>query len=514
MYRLIIRGGRMVDGSGAPWYYGDVAVSHDRIAHVGRVGKARAETVIDAGGQVVCPGFIDIHSHSDSVLTTFPQASSKIRQGITTEVVGQCGASAAPVDEVSQFENGQAGNWSTMGQYLDTLRETGIAVNVAALVGHSSIRRAVMRNDDRDPTAEEQAAMVAHVRAAMEQGAWGISTGLIYTPGMYARTPELVELAAEAARHRGLYFTHMRNEGAGLLESLDEALEIGKKAGIPVQISHLKATGEPNWGLVRPALSRMEEARARGIDVTADQYPYIASATSLSAVLPGWVREGSQDEVMAKLRNRRDKIKAQLREGDGSRDWNRVMVSSVARDEDRRWEGCRIPEIASARGQSAEDTVIDLLLDNGMLVGMVGFGLSEEDVKHVMAHPLVMIGSDASARSAQAAQGKPHPRCYGTFPRVLGKYVRQEGILTLEEAVRKMTSMPASRMGILDRGLIRPGMYADLVVFDPDTVMDTATFTEPHHYPAGISYVVVNGQLVLDGDRELPVLPGRVLIPG
>lgn len=510
MYQLIIRGGRIIDGSGAPWYCGDVAVAGGRIAQLGRLGGAQAERVIDAGGQVVCPGIIDIHSHSDAALTSFPKASSKIRQGVTTEVVGQCGASAAPVDEISQLESGEAGHWPTMGHYLDALRQNGVAVNVAAVVGHGSIRRAVMKNEDREPRPAELAAMVSQVADAMKQGAWGISTGLIYAPSMYAKTPELIVLAAECARHGGIYFTHLRNESSGLLQSLDEALEIGKKANIPVQISHLKVTGEANWGLVRPALSRMVEARQQGIDVTADQYPYIASATSLSAVLPGWVREGQRDAVMGKLRHQREQIIGELSQ---ARDWSRIMVSAVARDEDRRWEGASIAQVAAGRGVGPEEAVIDLLLDNAMLVGMVGFGMCEEDVEYVMAHPLVMIGSDASARSAEAAQGKPHPRNYGTFPRVLGRYSRQQGILTLEEAVRKMTSLPASRMGITDRGLIRPGMMADLVVFDPSTVLDTATFTDPHQYPAGINYVMVNGQLVLERGTELPVRPGQVLTP-
>jgi len=510
LYQLVIRGGRVVDGSGAPWYYGDVAVSGDRIACVGRVGRVEAERVIDADGQVVCPGFVDIHSHSDVALTSFPQASSKVRQGVTTEVVGQCGASAAPVDEISALESGEPGHWPSMGRYLDNLRENGVAVNVAAVVGHGSIRRSVMKNENREPSAGELKAMAAHVEQAMTHGAWGMSTGLIYAPSMYAQTPELVALAKACARHGGIYFTHLRNESAGLLESLDEALHIGKHANIPVQISHLKVTGEANWGLVRPALSRMVEAREQGIDVTADQYPYIASATSLSAVLPGWVREWQKEVVMGKLREQRPRIIAELQT---ARDWSRVMVSAVSRDEDRRFEGCSIAKVAASRGAAPEDTVIDLLLDNGMLVGMVGFGMCEADVKYVMAHPLVMIGSDASARSAEAAQGKPHPRNYGTFPRVLGKYSRQEGVLPLEEAVRKMTSFPASRMGIADRGLIRPGLFADLVVLDPGTVLDRATFTDPHQYPAGISHVMVNGQLVVERDRELPVRSGQVLTP-
>ncbi|HAI20801.1 MAG TPA: hypothetical protein DCM14_02685 [Clostridiales bacterium UBA8153] len=510
MYQLVIRGGRIIDGSGAPWYYGDVAVAGGRIASLGRLGCTQADKVIDAGGQVICPGIIDIHSHSDAALTTFPQASSKIRQGVTTEVVGQCGASAAPVDEISQLESGEAGHWPTMGHYLDALRHQGVAVNVAALVGHGSIRRAVMKNEDRKPSPAELAGMVSQVAEAMQQGAWGMSTGLIYAPSMYAHTPELIALATECARHGGIYFTHLRNEAAGLLQSLDEALEIGRAAQIPVQISHLKVTGEANWGLVRPALARMVEAREQGIDVTADQYPYIASATSLSAVLPGWVREGQREAVMGKLRTQRAQIVSELHQG---RDWSRVMVSAVARDEDRRWEGCSIADIAASRSSGPEETVIDLLLDNAMLVGMVGFGMCEADVEYVMAHPLVMIGSDASARSAEAAQGKPHPRNYGTFPRVLGRYSRQQGILTLEEAVRKMTSLPASRMGITDRGLIRPGLMADLVVLDPSTVLDAATFTDPHRYPVGINYVVVNGQVVVDRGAELPVRPGQVLIP-
>jgi N-acyl-D-amino-acid deacylase len=503
-----------VDGSGAPWFRGDVAIAADRIVQVGGLGRAQAETVIDAGGQVVCPGFIDIHSHSDTVLSSFGAASGKIRQGVTSEVVGQCGASAAPAGDDPLFEGGTAPDWTTTGEYLDVLRRKGTAVNVAALVGHGSVRRAVMGNADRAPTREELDAMVSQVAAAMEQGAWGISTGLIYAPGMYARTPELVATAAAAARYGGIYFTHLRNEGNRLLESIEEALVIGGEARIPVQISHLKAAGEPNWGLVQPALERLEAARCQGIDVTADQYPYIASATSLSAVLPGWVREGSREEVMGKLRSERQRITAELDRGESpTRDWSRVMVSYVGRAEDRRFEGLRISEVAAARNQEPEDAVIDLLLDNKMNVGMVRFGMSEADVKLVMRHRLVMIGSDASARSAEEGSGKPHPRAYGTFPRVLGKYVR-EGVLPLEEAVRKMTSLPAARMGFGDRGLLRPGMAADVVVFDPATIADRATFTDPHQYPDGVNWVIVNGEVAVTPSGQRPVRPGQVLVPG
>lgn len=522
MYDLLIKGGKVVDGSGAPWFWADVAVAGDRIAAIGRLGDAGAAEVVDVGGQCVAPGFIDIHSHSDLPILVNPRAESKIRQGVTTEVIGQCGSSAAPSAGESTIamaaEYGLEITWDSMAGYVREVTRRGVAVNVVPVVGHNAVRVAVMGYERRAPSSAELAAMCDLVEQACREGARGFSSGLIYPPSAYAEADELVALCAAAARHGAVYMTHIRNEGEGLLGSVQETVDVARRAGIGTQISHHKAVGRDNWGRVRESLAMLEEARRSGVDVTCDQYPYTASSTGLAAVIPQWAHEGGPARMLQRLadpedaaRIRREMEQAALRRGG----WDDVLIAGTATPELKQCEGLTVGEIAAARGTDPITAVFDLLLA-GKYVSMIRFGMSEEDVKTVMRHPLVMMGSDGSclADYGPLSAGKPHPRNYGTFVRVLGKYVREEGNLTLEEAVRKMTSLPAARMNLGDRGLLRPGLAADITVFDPDTVAERATYVDPHQYAQGISLVVVNGRIAVQDGAHTGRLAGRVLTGG
>ncbi|MDP2873600.1 MAG: D-aminoacylase [Bacillota bacterium] len=523
MYDLLIKGGKVVDGSGAPWFRADVAVAGDRIAAVGNLDGAKAVQVVEAGGQCVSPGFIDIHSHSDTTILVNPRAESKIRQGVTTEVIGQCGSSAAPIAARSvEFARGMAKEygieitWDTMAGYVREVTRRGVAVNIVPVVGHNAIRTAVMGYERRVPSPEELAAMCDLVAQACADGARAFSSGLIYPPSAYADSDELAALCAAAARYGAIYMTHMRNEGDGLLDSIRETVDVARRAGIPVQISHHKAVGRDNWGKVRESLAMLEEARRGGVDVTCDQYPYVASSTGLSSVIPQWAHEGGPARLLQRLRDpedglriRREMEQAAIKRGG----WDEVLIAGTALPELKQWEGKTVEQIGQARRTDPITAVFDLLLA-GKYVGMIRFGMSEEDVKTVMRHPLVMVGSDGSclADYGPLSAGKPHPRNYGTFVRVLGKYVREEGNLSLEEAVRKMTSLPAARIKLADRGLLRPGLAADITVFDPDTVAERATFVEPHQYAGGISLVVVNGRVAVSSGEHTGQLAGRVLV--
>lgn len=520
MFDLLIKGGRVYDGTGSPWSYADVAVEGGKIAAVGPLAWSRAARVIDAGGLAVSPGFIDIHSHSDTVFLANPKADSKVRQGVTLEVAGNCGSSVAPVTEKSlertqENTRGEAEvTWRTMGQYFDALERSGVTTNLACLVGHGQIRASVMGYDRRPPTPAELEAMKKLVAEAMDDGAIGISSGLIYPPSSYAETDELIDLARVAASRHGLYFTHMRNENVDLLKSVAEAIEVGEKAGLPVQIAHHKASGEKAWGLVKQSLPMIDEARARGVDVTADQYPYIASSTGLTSIIPGWAHEGGRPAILARLKDpaTRARLKTEVTANRGGT-WDKLVVSKVNTEANKPFEGKSIAEIATALGKEPCDAAFDLLVEEECDVGQISFGMCEEDVMMVMRHPFIMPGSDGSslANYGVLAEGKPHPRNYGTFARVLGKYVREEHNLRLEEAVRKMTSLPAWRLRLWDRGILRPGNWADVTVFDPATVRDVSDFADPHRYAAGIAFVLVNGRVVVDNGSRTDVVAGKVL---
>lgn len=524
MYDLLVRGGRIVDGTGAPYFHGDVGVVEGIISAVGDLGGSLARRTVMAEGRVVTPGFIDIHSHSDSSYFVNPLGESKVRQGVTLEVMGQCGWSLAPVggpavaelEKELAEEDGTEIRWRTMGEYLTCLEESRPSVNLAVLVGHGTLRGSVVGYEDRPPTADEIREMQRRLQQALGEGAFGYSTGLIYPPSSYARTEELVALARAMAPQGGIYFTHMRNEGERLLEAVTEAIRIGREGGVPVEIAHHKAGGEKNWGKVKDSLRLIADARTQGVDVTADQYPYTASSTGLSSIVPQWAHDGGSEKLLGRLRDPETRARLQ-RECEQAEDpwssWDRLLISSVKTEANRKFEGKDLAQIARERGQDPVTAAFDLLIEEELAVGMVRFGMSEDDVKLVMSHPWVMVGSDGSALApyGRLGKGKPHPRNYGTFPRVLGNYVREEKVLPLERAVAKMTGMPAWRLRLWDRGLLRPGYRADLVVFDPDRIADRATFTDPHQYPQGIDLVVINGQVTVEAGEHTGARAGQVL---
>lgn len=517
-----IKNVRIVDGTGSPYFHGEVGVKDGKIVEVGWRVDGEAERVIDGRGLILAPGFIDSHSHSDTTWFLDRRGESKLMQGVTTEVTGQCGASAAPYGEKrraaqmdSDTEEGVPVTWTTFAEYLDALEKNGVGLNIAPLVGHSAIRASVMGYDRRPPTEAELEEMKKHIVEAMEAGAFGYSSGLIYPPSSYADTQELIELAKAMAPYGGIYATHMRNEGLGLLESVEEAITIGREAKVPVQISHHKVTAEKAWGAVKDSLRMIEEARAQGVDVLCDQYPYIASATSLTSIIPGWAHEGGPKALLARLKDPETsaKLKQIVDESRAGGGWNKLLITSVRSEKNRFAQGKRIPEIAAIWGVSEVEAAWRLLIEEELEVGEANFGMCEEDVKTVMSSRLVMIGSDSSATALDGplAKGHPHPRTFGTFPRVLGKYTREEKLLTLEQAVYKMTGMAAMRLKLWDRGVIRPGAWADLVLFDPDTIIDTATFENPRQYPKGIEWVMVNGVMVIEDGRHTGKFPGKVL---
>jgi N-acyl-D-amino-acid deacylase len=530
MLDLKIEGATVIDGTGRAGNRTDVGVRGEHIAAVGDLSRESAGRVLTASGRVLAPGFIDMHSHSDWRLWGNRRAESKIRQGVTTEVVGNCGFSPAPtsttfLEEMRRFAlyipTGMDFAWRSVGEYLRAFDRGGTALNVVQLVGHGTLRVAAMGFARRPPTAAELTAMQRMLGDAMEEGAWGLSTGLIYAPGSYATTEEIIEVARAAVRQRGFYASHIRGEGATLLEAVAEAIRIGREADLPVQISHVKASGRPNWGKVSDALALIDAARAEGQDVMGDVYPYTASSTSLRTLLPDWVLEGGVDEMLKRLEDAavRGRIRREVEtpgSGQGLVDrvgWDNIVIAWCPTRKDA--EGRRVAEIAAARGLDPLDAVFELLRDAQGVASVIMFQLDETDLRRALAHPHVMIGSDGSALaiSGEMSAGKPHPRSYGTFPRVLGEYAREQRVLTLPEAVHKMTGMPARRLGLRDRGVIRVGARADLVVFDPKRVADRATFEDPHRYPVGIEHVLVNGSVVVKDGDHTGSLPGRVLTP-
>ncbi len=520
MFDWRVRQARILDGSGAPWFRGDVGISDGRIVAVGDLTGAAARSELDAGDQYLAPGFIDAHTHSDFSLPRFPRGESRISQGVTTEVGGNCGLTPFPVDadrvdslrrSSSFMATDLAFDWRSTEDYLRLLEGLPLSHNLVPLVGHGAIRVAVMGYDRREPDADELEGMKRLVAEAMEAGVAGLSSGLIYAPGSFAKTDELVELCRVVGRYGGLYTTHMRNESDGLLESVKEALAIGRQARVPVQISHHKAVGEANWGKVRESLALVDDARARGQDVTLDQYPYTAASTTFSAFLPDWALDGGVVALLDRLQDQatRERI-AQETERKSPYRWDQVVVAAVRKPEHRQYEGLTIAEIGKQQGVAAVQAGLGLLLAEGAPFSIVRFGQSEEDVEYVMRHPQVMVGSDGYSISP-AMGAKPHPRNYGTFPRVLGRYAREKGVVPLEEAIRKMTSLAAQRFGLRDRGLVRPGHVADLVLFDADRVLDTATYAEPHQYAAGIHWTMVRGEMVWREGRDTGAVVGQVL---
>ena len=521
---LVIAGGTVFDGSGGPPFRGDIGVSGGAIREIGRLRKSRAAVVVEAGGLAVSPGFVDVHDHTDVGLLVDPRAESAVRQGVTTLVSGNCGGSPFPLSDEDLEEArrqlaeelGLGADWRDIGGFLGRIERSGTALNYATFVGHGSVRAAAMGYGDRAPSATELERMKTLVAEAMAGGALGLSSGLEYTPGSFASAEELVALCRVAARSGGIYATHMRNEDSAVLEAVDEALRIARESPIRLQISHLKIGDAANWPKLDALLGSLEEARAAGIGLRADRYPYIAGATTLGLLFPLWSREGRTEEFVAKLKDPAldARLRAELAAEEKERGtWATVLISSVTAERNRVFEGMNVLEASARAGKAPYDFMRDLLVEESGRVGMISFYGHEDVLKRILAHPLVGVGADAAAvaPTGPLSKGKPHPRYYGTFPRVLGKYVREEKVASLEEMVRKMTSMPAAHLGFVRRGRLKIGWAADLCVFDPARVADTATFKDPASYPEGIRLVVVNGQVVVDGGSHTGRLPGKVL---
>lgn len=530
VFDVIIKNAYVIEGTGSPRFEADIGIEESKIVKIGDLKNEEAAHMIDATGLVASPGFIDMHSHSDYTLLINPKAESKIRQGITTEVIGNCGSSAAPLNEIIKEEvmkampileeSGLRLDWSTMKEYLDRLEKQGTAVNVVSLVGHENIRVSVMGFDNRAPTDTELEEMKKQLAKAMEEGAFGMSTGLIYPPSCFAKTDELIELSNVVASCGGIYTSHIRGEGDRLFTSVKEAIEIAEKAKVPVEISHHKAGGKANWGKVKETLKMIDEARAKGVDVTCDVYPYTAGSFGLASMLPHWAHEGGSEKLFERLRDPkiREKLKKEMKEGTPewpsplkAAGWDATIIARSKRHPE--FEGKSVEEIARSKQIDHFEFVFDLLIEESASVSVVRFAMCEEDVRTVLRYPFSMIGTDSSTVAPYGflGKGKPHPRGYGTFPRILGRYVREEKNLTLEEAVRKMTSLPAKKLGLKDRGLIKEGMYADITVFNPETVLDKATYVKPHQYPEGIEYVLVNGKVTIERSTHTDSLAGKAL---
>ena len=523
-FDLVIRNGTVIDGSGAPGFTADIGVAGDKIVAVGEIAETGVRE-IDATGLVVAPGFIDSHCHSDYTLLVDGTAQSKIRQGVTTEINGEQ-TSAGPIKGKARLDLNRyeiEGDWSTLGEYFTRLERQGTSVNVGTYVGATLIRSCVLGEEEtREPTPEETVEMQALVDEAMRDGALGLSSALTIPPDTYVSTDQLVAMASVVAKYGGIYATHTRS-GGGVIAGLSEAIEIGERANVPVEFVHLNNVDRKMWGKVSLIRKTIEDGQARGVTVTASRYPYIAGQNNIRALLPPWTLEGSNDEVMARLRNpaARKRIERDIHNGiEGwfnhyvlMGTWDNVRVAVVQTEKNKPYEGQSIGEIAEATNRSPIDTICDLLLDEGGSIPAVYFMMSEEDVRETLKLPWVSVGSDGSAVRPDGllGRGKPHPRWYGAFPRVLGKYVREEEVLTLPEAIRKMTSMNAAKVGITDRGMLKEGMKADITVFDPETVKDEATFDNPHQYPTGIPYVIVNGRVVIDQGEHTGEKPGEVI---
>ncbi len=485
---LLLTNGRIVDGTGNSWIKGDIAIKAGRIVAVGHLNNVSAARTIDVKRQIIAPGFIDVHGHIEMGLLETPTADNYIYDGVTTVVTGNCGSSA---DDLKDF--------------FTRVDREHTSINVASLVGHNTVRRQVMGLANRQATPDEQTKMEALVDAAMKQGAVGLSTGLIYLPGVYSNTPEVIGLAKAASKHRGIYSSHIRNEGSKVVDAINEALDVGRSANMPVQVSHFKVSAPVNWGRSKETLALIENARRGGLDVTIDQYPYTASSTSLSVMLPDWALADSDAAVKARLTEptTRKKIAAEVLKSanDAKRaDFGYAVVARHAADANLNGKSIKAINILKGRPDTMEsgvETIIDLMIAGG--AQMVYHGMSEDDVKYFMAYPFNMVGADGGV---QNGKGQPHPRSYGTNARVLGKYVREEKVIRLEEAVRRMTSLAAQRFQLKDRGLIREGYAADIVVFDEATVRDNATFDNPHQFSSGFSTIVVNGQIVVDNGKH------------
>ncbi len=524
---LLVSGALVFDGSGGPPYQADVGIRGKYIISIGKLRNVPARRVIEAGGLCLSPGFIDVHTHTDVELLVCPTADSLIHQGITTAIGGNCGSSRFPLTpEMLETENrylkedpGIEADWTDLAGLLRRLSRKGTAINYATLVGQGTVRAAVVGYDNRQASEAELSRMKELVRETLKQGALGMSTGLEYAPGSFASTEELVELARVLREFDGVYATHMRDEEDNVLEALDEAITIARKAGVSLEISHLKVGYPRNWNKVDDLLGKIDEAAAEGVRIAADAYPYTAFATGLSIFFPLWVREGKKEDFLGRLRN--PELQSRLREAVSQAEqnvgtWDMVLISSVRTEKNRWLEGLNLDQASRLQGKDVFTFMRDLLLEEEGQVSMVCFAMSEDNLKRILSHPLTCLCTDGELASTSGVlfRGKPHPRYYGSFPRAIAEYVRKEKLMPLEEMVRKMTSAPAEKFKLKKRGRIREGYAADLVLFDFDKIRDRATWSEPHQYPEGIRYVVVNGRVVVEDEELSGELPGELLVRG
>jgi N-acyl-D-amino-acid deacylase len=521
-FDLLLKNARILDGAGGPWFRADLAVEGDTIAAVGALGGARGKVEIDCADAAVAPGFIDAHSHSDLLVFEDSSIAPKLMQGVTTELLGQDGIAAAPIRPEHKADwrrhlSGLLGNpelewpWSIFEEYLAALDAASPGTNLACLVPHGNLRLWAMGMEDRRAGPTELKEMSSHLRECMTAGAVGFSTGLIYPPCSYADEDEMAALCAELVDYGGFIVVHMRNEDAKVFEALDEMFRVSERSGAPLHISHLKVAGRPQFGRAGELLGRIDRARERGLEVTFDQYPYTAGSTMLFAILPEWLQEGGPDAMIERLRDSgvRERITSEIaKRGSSIVAITDIRVASVGSEANRHLEGKNLLEVAEALEKPLIDAVCDLLIEEDLNVSMILFIADEGDVQTILGHPLQIACTDG------LLGGKPHPRLYGTFPRILGHYCRELGLLGLPEAIRKMTSAPAARLGLRDRGILRPGMKADLVVFDPDRVIDKSTYDEPRRYPEGILHVFVNGRQAVGNGQLLEANAGRVLRRG
>jgi N-acyl-D-amino-acid deacylase len=528
-YDVVIQHGRIIDGTGSPWYSGDIGIRQGRIAAIGNLSGAPAKYTIDAHGMVVAPGFIDMLGQSEMTILVNPHLPSKIYQGITTEITGE-GSSAAPVNEdmlkadrVGYEHYGINPDWRTFHDYFARLEKQGMGINLASYVGATQVRRMVLGDADHAPNAAELEKMRALVREAMRDGAVGLSTSLQYAPAPYAKTEELIALAAEAARSGGIYATHMRSEGDAIIPALDEAIRIGREAHIPVEIWHLKTAGKANWGRMPEVIAHIQQARDSGVDITADTYAYPAGFNTFSAIIPPWAHDGGDARLIERLQDpaMRARIRNEMETPGGNWDneWQEVtgpesiLVGAVANPKLLPLQGKTIAEIAKIWNKDPFDTIFDLLIEDRAFTNVAIFMMSEPDIALALAQPWVSICNDSEGTAPDGLLGNehPHPRAYGTFPRILRKYVREEKKLTLPDAIRKFSALPAQRMRLVDRGVLKEGMWADVVVFDPDTIRDVATFEKPNQLSEGMRFVLVNGVPVIEEGKMTNALPGKVL---
>ena len=528
-YDIVIRNGRVIDGSGRPGLLADVAIKGDRIVRIGDLRGAKAKREIDARGQVVAPGFIDMLGQSETFVLIDPRAMSKVMMGVTTEITGE-GESIAPINDRILKEQEDFNrrfnltvDWHTLDEYFKRLGKQGAGVNLGTFVGATQVREYVIGYDDRPPTPAELEQMKKLVAEAMKDGALGVSTSLQYVPARFAKTDEIVELAKVAHQYGGIYITHQRSEANAIDDSMKEVFEIARRANIPAEIWHFKTAYKKNWGRMPEMLRRIEAARQQGLKITADVYPYVAGSTSLSACLPPWSLAGGTDRMIARLKDRSTRARLKKEIGAYSNAWENIylgsggpsgiLIGSVVNRDLEGSQGKRLSEIATAQNKDPLDALFDFIIADHGQTGAIFFMMSEADMNAALKSPLVSICTDSSARATDGplAGSKSHPRGWGTYPRILGHYVRDLHLMSLELAIHKMTGLPASNVGLKQRGLIRQGYFADLTIFDPKTVIDRATFEEPNQYPVGINFVIVNGQIEVDNGQRMPALAGRVL---